>query len=234
MIFVKLLKYNLKTVIFILSLLFFVSAQAQTDRKYTYSEKQWVDSVYNALTPQQRISQLFMLRVNSETDSSEIRVMTRLINDYNIGGLCFFKGGPVRQAILTNYYQKLALTPMLIAMDAEWGLGMRLDSTISFARQMTLGAMNDEQLITEVGQTIASQLRRMGVHVSFSPVADINSNPANPVINIRSFGEHKQDVARKSVLYMKALQEGGILSVAKAFSGSRRYRYRFASYLAFY
>jgi len=183
------------------------------------SEQHWVDSVYNALTPQQRIGQLFILRANSDIDSLEIRQLTRLVKEYNIGGLCFFKGGPVRQAILTNYYQSLAQTPLLISMDAEWGLGMRLDSTISFARQMTMGAIRDEQLITEYGLTIAAHLRRIGVHVSFSPVADINSNPANPVINIRSFGEHKEDVARKATLYMKALKQVGIISVAKHFPG---------------
>jgi beta-glucosidase-like glycosyl hydrolase len=160
-----------------------------------------------------------MLRANSDIDSTEIRLLSRLIKEYNIGGLCFFKGGPVRQAFLTNYYQKLALTPMLVSMDAEWGLGMRLDSTISFARQMTLGAMKNEHLITEYGLAISKQLQRIGVNISFSPVADINSNPANPVINIRSFGEHKEDVARKAILYMKALQKGGIITVAKHFPG---------------
>ena len=197
----------------------FLSGQAQVLIKIDLAEQHWVDSVYKALTPQQRIGQLFMLRANSDIDSLEIRQLTRLIKEYDIGGLCFFKGGPARQAILTNYYQKLALTPLLIAMDAEWGLGMRLDSTISYPRQMTMGAIRDERLITDYGLTIAAQLSRMGVHVSFSPVADINSNPANPVINIRSFGEHKEDVARKSVLYMKALQQGGIISVAKHFPG---------------
>jgi len=183
------------------------------------AEQQWVDSVYNALTPQQRIGQLFVLRANSDIDSSEIRQLTRLIKEYDIGGLCFFKGGPVRQAILTNYYQNLAITPLLISMDAEWGLGMRLDSTISYARQMTLGAMKDEELITEFGRAVSSQLRRMGVQVSYSPVADLNSNPANPVINIRSFGEKKEDVARKAILYMKAMQQGGIITIAKHFPG---------------
>jgi beta-glucosidase-like glycosyl hydrolase/CubicO group peptidase (beta-lactamase class C family) len=196
-----------------------MSGIAQGSIKTNMAEQHWVDSVYNALTPQQRIGQLFMLRANSDIDSLEIHQLTRLIKEYNIGGLCFFKGGPVRQAILTNYYQQLAQTPILISMDAEWGLGMRLDSTISFARQMTMGAIRNEQLITEYGLAIAAQLRRMGVHVSFSPVADINSNPANPVINIRSFGERKDDVARKAVMYMKALQKGGILSVAKHFPG---------------
>ena len=192
---------------------------AQAAYKKHNAEQQWVDSVYNALSTQQRIGQLFMLRANSDIDSAEIRQLAGLIKDYNIGGLCFFKGGPVRQAILTNYYQGLAQTPLLISMDAEWGLGMRLDSTISFARQMTLAAMRNEQLISDFGLAVSRQLRRLGVHISFSPVADINSNPANPVINIRSFGEHPDDVTRKAKLYMKALQAGGIITVAKHFPG---------------
>jgi len=219
MIFIKILKYKFATL-----LLFFVicltgQAQVAVGTNKINKTEQWVDSVYNALTPPQRIGQLFMLRAYSNVDSLEIRQLSRLIKSYNIGGLCFFQGGPLRQAILTNYFQNQALTPLLISMDAEWGLGMRLDSTISFARQMTLGAIRNEQLITEFGLAAATQLRRMGVHISFSPVADINSNPANPVINIRSFGEHKEDVARKAILYMQALQRGGIIAVAKHFPG---------------
>jgi len=213
------LKHKLKYV-FVSAIVFYCyTAYSQVDKQSGSLEQLWVDSVYSSLNSQQRIGQLFMLRANSDIDSAEIKELSRLIKGYNIGGLCFFKGGPVRQAILTNYYQKLAATPLLISMDAEWGLGMRLDSTISFARQMTLGAMQNESLITEYGKTIGSQLRRMGVHISFSPVADLNSNPANPVINIRSFGEHKDDVARKAILYMKALQNEGIIAVAKHFPG---------------
>jgi len=219
MIFNRNFTYRLNFLILLICLLIYQPGKAQVSAKLDIDGQHWVDSVYYSLSPQQRIGQLFMLRANSETDSTEIRLLSRLIKEYNIGGLCFFKGGPVRQANLTNYYQKQALTPMLISMDAEWGLGMRLDSTIPFARQMTLGALSKEQLITEYGLTVAAQLRRMGVNISFSPVADINSNPANPVINIRSFGEHKDDVARKSILYMKALQKGGIITVAKHFPG---------------
>jgi len=219
MILFKILLSRLGLFLFSCFLLLSITTDAQLVNPSCHTEKQWVDSVYNALTAQQRIGQLFMLRANSDIDSAEIRNLSHLIRDYNIGGLCFFKGGPIRQAILTNYYQQLALTPLLISMDAEWGLGMRLDSTISFPRQMTIGAMQNEMLISVYGQTIASQLKRLGVHVSFSPVADINSNPANPVINIRSFGEHKEDVARKAILYMKALQKGGIITVAKHFPG---------------
>lgn len=213
------IKLNSKSLIFVFFLMFITSGFAQNVRYSNKNCQQWVDSVYNALSPKQRVGQLFMLRANSDIDSTEIRELNRLIKEYNIGGLCFFKGGPVRQAILTNYYQQKSVTPLLISMDAEWGLGMRLDSAISFPRQMTIGAMKNEQLITEYGLTIASQLKRMGVQLSFSPVADINSNAANPVINIRSFGEHKDDVARKAILYMQALQKGGIITVAKHFPG---------------
>jgi len=183
------------------------------------SEKDWVDSVYNSMNTKQRIGQLFMLRANSTLDSAEIKKISNYILNNGIGGLCFFKGGPIRQANLTNYYQSLSSVPLFISMDAEWGLGMRLDSTISFPRQMTLGAISDETLINRYGVAIAGHLKRMGVHISFSPVADINNNPRNPVINIRSFGENKLDVARKSILYMQALQHGGVLAVAKHFPG---------------
>jgi beta-glucosidase-like glycosyl hydrolase len=213
------LKDKLKYILFSTIVFYCFTAYSQGFKQLDSKELFWVDSVYNSLKPQQRIGQLFMLRANSDIDSAEIKELARLIKEYNIGGLCFFKGGPIRQAILTNYYQKLAATPLLISMDAEWGLEMRLDSTTSFARQMTLGAMKNESLISEYGQTIGSQLRRMGVHVTFSPVADLNSNPANPVINIRSFGEHKDDVARKAILYMKALQSKGVITVAKHFPG---------------
>lgn len=222
MLFVRLLIFIKISILIILVSLLSKQVFPQDTRLETENSaagQHWVDSVFNALTPTQRIGQLFMLRANSVIDTSEVSRLGNLIKDYDIGGLCFFQGGPVRQANLTNYYQSLAATPLLVAMDAEWGLGMRLDSTISFARQMTLGAIEDERLITDCGLTIAAQLRRMGVQISFSPVADINSNPANPVINIRSFGENKEAVARKSMLYMKALQKGGIISVAKHFPG---------------
>ena len=214
------------TLAFLLTLMFSVMPRlspAQGSPEYPSfldeTGRKWVDSVYSALPLHQRIAQLLMIRANSTVDSAEIRRVTDWIQRYNLGGICFFKGGPKRQAILTNHYQSMARTPMLISMDAEWGLGMRLDSTISFARQMTLGAIQDETLIGQYGLEIARQLRRLGVHISFSPVADINNNPANPVINVRSFGEDKNAVSRKAILYMKGLKQGGIMSVAKHFPG---------------
>lgn len=185
----------------------------------TLSERHWVDSVYSSLTPDQRIAQLLMLRSKANGDTLIINQIADLVTKYNIGGICFFKGGPVKQAQLTNRYQKLAKTPLLVSIDGEWGLGMRLDSTISFARQMTLGAMTDRQQIYAMGSEIGRQCRRMGIQIDFAPVADINSNPQNPIINIRSFGEQKEDVTENSLLYAKGLQDNGVMAVAKHFPG---------------
>ncbi|NJK93912.1 MAG: hypothetical protein HC905_02375 [Bacteroidales bacterium] len=130
-----------------------------------------------------------------------------------------FQGTPVKQASLTNYYQTKAKTPLVIAMDAEWGLGMRLDSTIDFPRQMMLGAVQNPDMIYEMGENIAWQLRRMGVHINFAPVVDINNNPDNPVISNRSFGEDRQLVSSLSMAYMMGLQNHHIFAVAKHFPG---------------
>jgi beta-glucosidase-like glycosyl hydrolase/CubicO group peptidase (beta-lactamase class C family) len=179
----------------------------------------WVDSVMNSLTLRQQIAQLFMVAAYSNKDQTHIDEITKLVKEERIGGLCFFQGGPVRQANLTNYYQKLSNVPMLISMDAEWGLGMRLDSTFSFPRQMMLGAMNENQLIYQMGADIAQQLKRLGVHINFAPVVDVNNNPANPVINTRAFGEDMEDVSQKGLAYMLGLQDNGIIACAKHFPG---------------
>jgi len=185
----------------------------------TFSERRWVDSVYLSLTPEQRIAQLFIMRSKANGDTMLIRQVADLVTKYNIGGICFFKGGPVKQAQITNRYQQLAKTPLLVSIDGEWGLGMRLDSTISFARQMSLGAMADKNQIYAMATEIARQCKRMGIHIDFAPVADINSNPQNPIINIRSFGERKDDVADNCLLYVNGLQDNGVMAVAKHFPG---------------
>jgi len=183
------------------------------------ADSTWVDSVYKSLTPEQRIAQLLVIRAYSCNDSLYGDSLTKIIQQYDAGGICFFKGSPARQAILTNHLQQVALTPLLITMDAEWGLGMRLDSAFSFPRQMALGAISDDTLIYDMGSMIAKSCRRMGVHVNFAPVADINNNPNNPVIGFRSFGENREMVARRSILYMKGMQDEGVMAVAKHFPG---------------
>jgi beta-glucosidase-like glycosyl hydrolase/CubicO group peptidase (beta-lactamase class C family) len=151
---------------------------------------------------------------------AHIAKLEKLVRDSHIGGVIFFQGGPVRQARMTNRLQDVAKLPLMVGIDGEWGLQMRLkDSTIAFPRQMTLGAHPDEKLVERMGGEIARQCRRMGIHVNFAPVVDINSNPANPVIGMRSFGENKENVALKGIAYMKGMQHLGVLACAKHFPG---------------
>ena len=166
----------------------------------------WADSMLATLSLDERIAQLMMVAAWSNKGREHVRQIEDLVRERNIGGLIFFQGGPVRQAVLTNRYQRMARTPLLVGMDLEWGLGMRLDSTMRFPKQMTLGALQDDSRIEAMGTEIARQMKRLGVQVSFSPVADVNNNPANPVINDRSFGEERELVARKSIAYMKGLE----------------------------
>jgi beta-glucosidase-like glycosyl hydrolase/CubicO group peptidase (beta-lactamase class C family) len=182
-------------------------------------ESRWVDSVYNSLTPDQRLAQLFMVAAYSNKDMKHVRDIRELIQKYNIGGLIFMQGGPQREAKLTNYYQNLSKTPLLISIDGEWGLAMRLDSTPKYPRQMTLGAIQNDSLIFKMGKQIAKECKRMGIHVNFAPVADVNNNALNPVIGMRSFGENKYKVATKSVMYMKGLQSEGVMANGKHFPG---------------
>lgn len=179
----------------------------------------WVDSVFNTLTPDERIAQLIMVAAYSNRGPEHKADVLKLIGEQKIGGLVFFQGGPGREAQLINAYQAAAKVPLLISMDAEWGLGMRLDSTISYPFQMSLGAIQDNTLLYQMGTEIARQLRRAGIHVNFAPVADVNNNPDNPVINYRSFGEVRQNVAQKGTAYMKGMQDHGILTTAKHFPG---------------
>lgn len=182
-------------------------------------ESEWVDSTLKSLSTEEKIGQLFMLATFSNREESYTRYVDKLINEYHIGGLIFFQGGPVRQAQLTNHYQSLSKVPLFIGIDGEWGLGMRLDSTISYPKQMVLGAIQNDDLIYQMGSDIARQCRRLGIHINFAPVSDINNNPKNPVIGIRSFGEDRENVTRKAVAYMKGLQHNGIIATAKHFPG---------------
>lgn len=182
-------------------------------------ESKWVDSVQASLTPDERIAQLFMVAAWSNKDMKHVRQIDSLVTKYNIGGLIFMQGGPFRQAKLVNYYQSKAKTPILMAIDGEFGLAMRLDSTPQYPRQMTLAAMEDDSMIYYMGRQIARECRSVGIHVNFAPVVDVNNNPENPVISMRSFGEDKMLVAKKSYLYMKGLQDERVLACAKHFPG---------------
>ncbi len=181
--------------------------------------KLWVDSVFNTLTDEQKIGQLMIIRAHSNLGQDHIDHVVDEIKKYNVGGLCFFQGGPVRQANLTNYYQSIAKTPLLISIDGEWGLGMRLDSMINFPRQLLIGAVPDAQLAYQTGRAIGLQCKRLGIHVDFAPDVDVNNNPANPVINDRSFGEDKYRVGLFGTAFMKGMQGVGVMACAKHFPG---------------
>ncbi|MBN8822948.1 MULTISPECIES: glycoside hydrolase family 3 N-terminal domain-containing protein [unclassified Spirosoma] len=183
------------------------------------SGQRWVDSVFQALTPEQKIGQFFMVATFSNRHENHYQYIEHLIQNNHVGGLIFFQGGPYRQAVLTNRYQALSKVPLLIGIDGEWGLGMRLDSTMDFPKQMALGAIRNNDLIYRMGAEIGRQCQRLGIHINFAPVSDINSNPANPVIGVRSFGESKENVALKASAYMRGLQQTHIIATAKHFPG---------------
>ncbi|MDI9876773.1 glycoside hydrolase family 3 N-terminal domain-containing protein [Flectobacillus rivi] len=183
------------------------------------ANQKWVDSVFKTLTVDQKIGQLMMPRANYNATYDTTR-LNQIVRDYHVGGLVFFAGNPSKQAVLVNKLQAMAKVPMLIGMDLEWGLSMRLDSTTRFPYQMALGAMQgNTPLLEEMGYQIALQCKRIGVHVNYAPVVDINNNPNNPVINFRSFGENKYQVTQKAIAYMKGLQRGGVITSAKHFPG---------------
>lgn len=198
-----------------------VSAQTQASFvDFINQEHPWVDSVFRKLNKNQRIAQLFMVRAHTNLGQDYIDSVAKVIKKQRLGGVVLFQGGPVRHAYLINQYQQLSKVPLLMALDGEWGLGMRLvDSTISFPYQMALGAVQDERLIYQMGQQIAKHFNRIGLNVNFAPVVDVNNNPNNPVINFRSFGENKENVSRKGGAYMKGMMDGGLITSLKHFPG---------------
>lgn len=206
-------KFFLTTILFFS--VFVVAAQSKENKKALL----WVDSVFNSLSEDEKIAQLMVVRAHSNLGVDHVAKLESDIKQYNVGALCFFQGGPLRQAQLTNYYQSIAKTPLLITIDAEWGLGMRLDSVIKFPYQLTLGAMNDAKLMYQMGIAVGEQCRRLGVHVNYAPVVDVNNNPNNPVIGYRSFGEDKYKVATFGTAYSRGMQHAGIIACAKHFPG---------------
>ncbi|MEX2336741.1 MAG: glycoside hydrolase family 3 N-terminal domain-containing protein [Fulvivirga sp.] len=194
-------------------------ATQKIDPPFLSEGQTWVDSVFNTLGPSDKIAQLFMIRVGVNSGEDHKKAILELIQRYPVGGLVIFQGGPVKQAQLTNDYQTMSKVPLLIAIDAEWGLGMRLDSTVSFPHQMMLGATDNKERIYEMGRQVGKDLKRMGIHMNLAPVVDVNNNPKNPVISYRSFGENKIDVAEMSTAYMQGMQAEGVIAVAKHFPG---------------
>ncbi len=195
----------------------------KSDRKNFFKdsgpETKWVDSIYNQMTFEEKIGQLFMVAAYSNKDSVHVNSIDKLIKENKIGGLIFFQGGPVRQANLTNRFQAKSKVPLFIGIDAEWGLSMRLDSTYKYPWNTTLGAIRDLKLIEEVGKNMAQEAKRIGAQFNFAPVIDINTNPKNPIIGNRSFGEDKMNVTDHAIALMKGIQSQGVFCTGKHFPG---------------
>lgn len=196
-----------------------VFAQSSLFSEDLKSQREWVESTYSNMSLDEKIGQLFMIDVFTNKSDAELSQLKNFIKSNNIGGVIFSKGNPYRQAKFTNKIQSENKVPLLIGMDAEWGLAMRLDSTYAFPWNMTLGAIKDTSIVRKVGYQIGKHNKRLGVHINFAPVADINTNPENPIIGNRSFGESKEVVISHSVALMKGMHDAGILTSAKHFPG---------------
>ena len=179
----------------------------------------WADSVLRSMTLDQKIGQLFMLPAYSNKNDTYCDQLAETIRKYHVGGVIFFQGTPLKQALMTNRFQEAADIPLFIGMDAEGGVGWRIKPALEFPNQTLQGAIRDTSLIREIGAAIGRQCRALGIHINFAPVVDINVNPRNPVIGIRSFGEHRKEVGARSLAYAKGLASQNVMAVAKHFPG---------------
>ncbi|MEO7523027.1 MAG: glycoside hydrolase family 3 N-terminal domain-containing protein [Ferruginibacter sp.] len=213
----------MRSIVLLFFLFFSINVFGQADQRH--NAKNWADSVYKTLSDDERIAQLMVVRLSSiDLKTKQVTFfdekVAELVKKYNIGGICVFQGGPAKQAAIINSLQAIAKTPILMCMDAEWGVGQRLlDSVMPLPKQMMLGAMKDPSIIYKYGKVVAEQCKRFGLQVDYAPVVDVNNNPDNPVINDRSFGEDKYKVSAFGIQYMKGLQDNGIMACAKHFPG---------------
>lgn len=180
---------------------------------------EWSDSVYNQMSLRERVGQLFVAGALTTNDESNRNNIKHLIEEYKVGGFILSKGNATSHFRLTEYAQSLTKTPLFMTIDGEWGLAMRLTDTPTFPRNLTIGAANDEQLAYEYGVEVGRQCRRMGIHINYAPDIDVNSNPKNPVIGIRSYGDDAESVARLGIAYSRGLLSQGVLPVGKHFPG---------------
>lgn len=181
--------------------------------------RQWADSVYNTLSERERVAQLMCPKVMTNGGANTRAALRRLVQEQGVGAILFTEGTAAQHAEAISYLQSVARVPVMITLDGEWGPAMRVKDIPAFPRNMSLGAVRNDSLIYRYGLETARQCRALGVQVNFAPVADVNSNPANPVIGTRSFGEDPDNVARKTVAYARGLEDGGVQAVAKHFPG---------------
>lgn len=210
---------KISLILLLLSSVFRSGAQDARPPYLDYISHPWVDSVFRTLNTEQKVAQLIWLAAYSNRDLEYEVSLTNLITRTGIGGLIFFQDDPVKETEMINYFRKITKVPLMIGMDGEWGTGMRLKGVVRFPYQMTLGAIRNDSLIYRMGEAVADQFTRAGININLAPVADVNNNKRNSVINYRSFGEDQENVAAKAAMYMKGMQDNGILAVGKHFPG---------------
>ena len=187
---------------------------------YMMMASPWADSLMQSMSLDQKIGQLFMVAANGrDNDEAYYLMIDSLIENYSLGGLIYFQSEPHQHNLLVNRFQSRSNIPMMNGIDGEWGLSMRIDSLNAFPWNMTLGAIQNEELLYEMGVAIAQECKTMGIHFNFTPVVDVNSNPLNPIINARSYGEDPLNVSKKALALMNGMQEFGVLACAKHFPG---------------
>lgn len=179
----------------------------------------WADSVYNRLTPRQRVAQLFVPHLVIGDNESGRATLHRMVGTDGVGGILLGKGTPESYTSLINYAQGQAAVPLMVTLDGEWGPAMRVEGAPRFPYNMGLGAITDRRLLYDYGMEVARECRLLGIQVDFAPVLDVNTNPANPVIGYRSFGEDPARVASLGTAFALGLEAGGVMSVAKHFPG---------------
>ena len=209
----------LKNVTIVLLLITTSSLFAPTHKVLKLDGKTWAQTTFDSLSVDERIAQLFMIEVRPTYGVKHLDEVERTIREHQVGGVIFFKGDPAQQVRLTNRFQEMSKTKMLVAIDGEWGLAMRLSNTISYPYQLGLGGIQNETVIYDMGKEIGRQCKRMGIHINFAPDIDVNNNPNNPIINYRSFGENPDNVCNKGWAYAKGMQDAGIIACAKHFPG---------------
>jgi beta-glucosidase-like glycosyl hydrolase/CubicO group peptidase (beta-lactamase class C family) len=212
----------MKKFTFLMVMLFAIQINAQTDplkTKDSIAQDRWVDSIMKTMSVDQKIGQLFMIAAYTNKDAEHEKYIMNMISKHHIGALIFFQDQAIKQVELTNKYQSLSKIPLLIGIDGEWGLRMRLRNTVAFPYNMALGAIRNDKLLYETGRQMGRHMKRVGVHINFAPVVDVNTNPKNPVIGNRSYGEDKENVNDKAIAFTKGLQSQNIMACAKHFPG---------------
>lgn len=208
--------------IFILFAMFFLSnvrGQSTSSRITHYKAERYADSIYAKMSLEERIGQLYIVALYTNKDDVHISSVRKLVEEENVGGIILMQDDAEKEINLVNEFQKKSKVPMLLGMDAEWGLYQRLKVAHKFPWAMTLGAIRDNRLIYEMGVKIAEDLKKMGVYWNFAPVVDVNTNPANPIIGNRSFGSDVENVIVKGQAYVDGLQDSGVLAAIKHFPG---------------